>query len=265
MTASASGALELSPCLGFLLHSIAVGPQPHGLAVVAVCTRPKEEIVDQHRLRPSSRASDSSVAGVRSLIAAVAAALGTFALPNDAGAQFQGPSTLQTPYIVPSAAGVITKSIITNGNGTSTPDEVYPKTGGGTYRWVGIPDGLGWYDNGDNTFTLLSNHELPGTGIVRDHGSKGAVVSEWGHQQVEPLGGRRPRLNADGQSLERGQLQRGAGERRQRDQHSDRQPLGQPRIQPLLLGRPPGGRRPTSLSALAAATALLTTRRRRGA
>lgn len=28
----------------------------------------------------------------------------------------------------------------------------------GGYRMVGIPDGLGAFDNGDNTFTLLMNH-----------------------------------------------------------------------------------------------------------
>jgi hypothetical protein len=45
---------------------------------------------------------------------------------------------------------------------------------------VGIPDGLGAYYNGDGTFTVLMNHELPNTaGVVRDHGAKGAFVSEW--------------------------------------------------------------------------------------
>jgi hypothetical protein len=114
------------------------------------------------------------------LSAAVAGIVaGMFAITPRASAQVQGPDTLQTPYILPTAAGVITKSIISNGNGTTTPDETHPKTGGGTYRLTGIPDGLGWYDNGDGNFTLLSNHELPGTGIARDHGSQGAFVSEW--------------------------------------------------------------------------------------
>jgi hypothetical protein len=45
---------------------------------------------------------------------------------------------------------------------------------------VRIPDGLGAYDNGDATFTVLMNHELGATsGIARAHGSKGAFVSEW--------------------------------------------------------------------------------------
>lgn len=48
------------------------------------------------------------------------------------------------------------------------------------YRLVGIPDGLGAFDNGDGTITLLVNHELGSTkGVVRSHGSKGAFVSKW--------------------------------------------------------------------------------------
>lgn len=51
---------------------------------------------------------------------------------------------------------------------------------GNGYRMVGIPDGLGTYDNGDGTFTVLMNHELrAGSGAVRAHGADGAFVSEW--------------------------------------------------------------------------------------
>jgi len=54
------------------------------------------------------------------------------------------------------------------------PDGVTPN------RMVGIPDGLGAYDNNDGTFTLLMNHELTTpTGITRAHGGKGAFVSKW--------------------------------------------------------------------------------------
>jgi hypothetical protein len=43
---------------------------------------------------------------------------------------------------------------------------------------VGIPDGLGAFDNGDGTMTVLMNHELGATsGAVREHGSTGAFVS----------------------------------------------------------------------------------------
>lgn len=84
-----------------------------------------------------------------------------------------GPSSSASPYVVRSQPGVVTKSILTVG------DEV-PRAGGGTYRMVGIPDGLGAFGNGDGTFTLLSNHELGSTaGAVRAHGAAGAFVSEW--------------------------------------------------------------------------------------
>ena len=73
-----------------------------------------------------------------------------------------------TPYVVPVAAGVTTQSILTVGDNV------------GTYRMVGIPDGLGAFDNGNGTFTLLMNHELGNTsGVTRAHGAAGAFVSEW--------------------------------------------------------------------------------------
>ncbi len=85
-----------------------------------------------------------------------------------AHAQFRGPSSAQTAYVVPAAPGVNTYSIFTVG------DQV------GGYKMVGIPDGLGALDNGDGTFTTFMNHELGGTsGVTRAHGSKGAFVSEW--------------------------------------------------------------------------------------
>lgn len=79
-----------------------------------------------------------------------------------------GPSSSQTPYLVPTATGVSTKSILTVGDSV------------GGYKMVGIPDGLGAFDNGNGTFTLLMNHELGGTaGVTRAHGSAGAFVSKW--------------------------------------------------------------------------------------
>ena len=79
-----------------------------------------------------------------------------------------GPNSSQSPYVVGSQPGVVTKSILTVGDAV------------GGYRMVGIPDGLGAFDNGDGTFTLLMNHELGGTaGVVRAHGATGAFVSKW--------------------------------------------------------------------------------------
>jgi Esterase-like activity of phytase/Bacterial Ig domain/PA14 domain/Secretion system C-terminal sorting domain/Bacterial protein of unknown function (DUF839) len=79
-----------------------------------------------------------------------------------------GPSSSQTPYLVPSIPNISFTSIITANDAV------------GGYKLAGIPDGLGAYDNGNGTFTLLANHEIGNTlGIARAHGSKGAFVSKW--------------------------------------------------------------------------------------
>src|SRR5262245_14305816 len=80
-----------------------------------------------------------------------------------------GPSSSQSPYLVPTAAGVQLTSIISVGD---------PADNG--YKMVGIPDGLGAFDNGNGTFSVTMNHEiaLP-AGVVRAHGSNGAFVSKW--------------------------------------------------------------------------------------
>ena len=79
-----------------------------------------------------------------------------------------GIGTSTTPYMIPSQQGVEFTSILSAGDNVNG------------YKMVGIPDGLGAYDNGNGTFTVLMNHELGNTqGIVRAHGSKGAFVSKW--------------------------------------------------------------------------------------
>ena len=84
-------------------------------------------------------------------------------------AKGQGISSSATPYILPVAAGVKTNAVLT------VPDSAV-----NGYKMVGIPDGLGAYDNGNGTFTLLMNHELTATsGIARAHGSTGSFVSKW--------------------------------------------------------------------------------------
>jgi hypothetical protein len=88
----------------------------------------------------------------------------------------QGPSSSQPPYVirVVKGSGVITESILTVGDSVNLKPDFSP------YYLVGIPDGLGAFDNGDGTFTLLMNHELgSGDGITRAHGGIGAFVSKW--------------------------------------------------------------------------------------
>src|SRR5262245_49917612 len=65
-----------------------------------------------------------------------------------------------TPYLVPSAAGVGFTPILTAGDAV------------GDYLMAGTPDGLGAFDNGDGTFTLLMNHEFTlndGVGVAHPH------------------------------------------------------------------------------------------------
>jgi hypothetical protein len=106
---------------------------------------------------------------MKTLAALVNAALLAIAVPAMAD---KGPSTNTDPYVQPMVPGLKITSILTTG------DMV------GRYKMGGIPDGLGAFDNGDDTFTVLMNHEIFANssgplGIVRAHGGKGAYVSRW--------------------------------------------------------------------------------------
>ncbi|MCA9277960.1 MAG: DUF839 domain-containing protein [Phycisphaeraceae bacterium] len=101
-----------------------------------------------------------SIAGIALMLAIAGQAFG----------QTTGPSSSVNPMITGTYSNVETVSILTVGD---TPT-------GSNYRMVGIPDGLGAFDNGNGTYTLLMNHELGDTlGVVRAHGSVGAFVSKW--------------------------------------------------------------------------------------
>jgi Ca2+-binding RTX toxin-like protein len=77
-----------------------------------------------------------------------------------------GPSTSTDPYLLSLEPNVRLTSIVTSGD--SLPSD-------GVFG--GIPDGIGAFDNGDGTITVLVNHELGSTaGLVRDHGGTGAYV-----------------------------------------------------------------------------------------
>ncbi|MEI7978991.1 MAG: cadherin-like beta sandwich domain-containing protein, partial [Bacteroidota bacterium] len=76
---------------------------------------------------------------------------------------------LLTPYLNSNRNDVTISKILTVGDSTA-----------GGYKMVGIPDGLGAFDNNNGTFTLLMNHEINSTlGVARAHGGKGAFVSKW--------------------------------------------------------------------------------------
>lgn len=79
-----------------------------------------------------------------------------------------GPSSSRAPYLEGTPTGVKFVSIITAGDVVNG------------YVCAGIPDGAGGWDNGDGTFTMLVNHEIPNTSAgIRAHGNNGAFVSKW--------------------------------------------------------------------------------------
>ncbi|MCW2764308.1 MAG: large protein [Nocardioides sp.] len=93
-----------------------------------------------------------------------------------------GPSSTDSPYLVRSVPGVTLTSLLTAGDSV------------GGYRMAGTPDGLGAFDNGDGTFTVLMNHEFgAGTSVPRSHGNtSGSFVSRWviDKDTLEVLSGR---------------------------------------------------------------------------
>ena len=97
-------------------------------------------------------------------------AIGAAAAPAEGA--LKGLSSSATPYILPSSgSGVQVRSLLTVGDAV------------GGYVMAGIPDGLGAFDNGDGTFTLLMNQEISNSpillGAMRAHGGKAAFVSSW--------------------------------------------------------------------------------------
>jgi Ca2+-binding RTX toxin-like protein len=77
-----------------------------------------------------------------------------------------GPSTSTDPFLLALEPNVRLTSIVTSG-------DALPSDG----LFGGVPDGIGAFDNGDGTITVLVNHELTNAeGIARDHGSIGAYV-----------------------------------------------------------------------------------------
>ena len=98
----------------------------------------------------------------------LAVAFGAAATAAGAPGAITGPSSSDAPYLVRHVPGVTTTSVLTVGDNV------------GGYRMTGVPDGLGAFDNGDGTFTVLMNHELGSSaGVTRAHGAAGAFVSKW--------------------------------------------------------------------------------------
>ena len=80
-----------------------------------------------------------------------------------------GPNTVTKPYVIPVAAGVHIKSLLTVDDAGAAADG---------YELTGIPDGLGAMADGRHGFKLFMNHEFTAAqGGVHRHGQKGAYVS----------------------------------------------------------------------------------------
>ena len=92
---------------------------------------------------------------------------------GDPGPNHVGPSTTVLPFMEPLSPGFAVQALFAAGDTVNTkPDGVTP------YRFAGIPDGLGAFDNGDGTFTVLVNHEISAqSGLPRRHGVDGAFVT----------------------------------------------------------------------------------------
>ncbi len=118
-----------------------------------------------------------------SILSKVLLGTSTFLLASTAVAQVtQSPTSSATPYVLPVAGGGVLSvvSFMTVGDSVNLrADGVTP------YRMAGIPDGMGAYDNGDGTMTLLVTHEHVSTanGINHAHQPAGVVggsyVSRW--------------------------------------------------------------------------------------
>ncbi|MEM7385618.1 MAG: alkaline phosphatase PhoX, partial [Verrucomicrobiota bacterium] len=103
------------------------------------------------------------------------------------GRMVTGPSSSQEPFMGSNLPGATVTSLLTVG------DEVPHADGDGTFSLVGIPDGMGAYDNGDGTFTLLVGHELrDNLGAERTHGGIGSFVSQFvvNKETLEVVSGR---------------------------------------------------------------------------
>ncbi len=89
-----------------------------------------------------------------------------------------GPSSSATPYLLGLEPNIRFTSIITTGD---TVEGAATLPDGGDWRFGGIPDGLGAFDNGNGTITVLVNHEIfVGTTtatVERAHGAAGSYVS----------------------------------------------------------------------------------------
>lgn len=124
----------------------------------------------QRNLPTGARRCARAVRFPLSCFAAAALAMPLFAQST------QGPSSSRSPYLVSSNPGVVR-----NVTALTTTTDLVPTTGAlaTPFEIAGILDGLGAYDNGDGTVTIIANHEInTPNGAIRRHGARGTFLSE---------------------------------------------------------------------------------------
>jgi hypothetical protein len=129
-----------------------------------------ESIIMQRNLPTGARRCARAIRFPLSCFAAAALAMPLFAQST------QGPSSSRSPYLVTSNAGVVR-----NVTSITTATDLVPTTGalGTPFEIAGLQDGIGAYDNGDGTVTVLVCHEINTTnGAIRKHGARGTFISE---------------------------------------------------------------------------------------
>ncbi|MBL9077081.1 MAG: DUF839 domain-containing protein [Planctomycetes bacterium] len=111
-------------------------------------------------------------------LAAALAAVSLVATTQAQAQVVQGPSSSRTPYLVPATPA---QDVVRSITSIVTTTDLVPTTGAPAtpYEVAGILDGLGAFDNGDGTVTLIANHEFGSTaGGIHRHGARGAFLSE---------------------------------------------------------------------------------------
>jgi hypothetical protein len=98
----------------------------------------------------------------------LAAAVTGLAAPASALPTGDGPSTTVAPYVLPAHAGVSVTSLLT------VDDAARPDPG---VDMVGVPDGLGAFEQDDDVVVYMNHEFSASAGVVRAHGQKGSFVS----------------------------------------------------------------------------------------
>lgn len=147
------------------------GPTPASLTFLANGTYPMTQNVSVATVDDAVVESNETVALSLAVVSGPGSldnAAHTLTITDNDLTAITGCSSSQSPYMHNTVGNTTTTSLLTVG------DQI------GAYKMVGDPDGLGAFDNGNGTFTVLMNHELSTTqGITRAHGSIGSFVSKW--------------------------------------------------------------------------------------